>query len=1114
MVQLLGVGELVMSLHADGTVRVWDAKTAGAAVRSAAVQAAASRAGGGAYPPPALSASLLLSSATIPASAGAPTVLLHPHTYVNKVAVGTSSGSVVLLNVRSGKTVHVCEVAPGTAVTALAQSPALDVVGVGCADGRLVVHNLRADEPVCAFAHAAADARSAGGAVTSIAFSFGNTLTMPVVATATSGGALALWDLQRRALLHALPGAHGGRIPFVAFVPRQPVLLTAGWDNALHMWQLDTLTGAPTVLRSRSGHTGPPRLLRYYHGASGSGSGGGGSAVASMAGGADASVCELATAGGGDDRSLRITHTALARQCAELSQGHLTSRAKALGCHPNALKLPPITAIALSDRRHGQWADVVTAHAGSSRAYLWSWERKKLEERALQLDNPAKPGETVSSVSMSACGHYALVGGSGGSVVKFNLQSAARRGTFPRDPGNEGLLAAKGPKVGPTYAGDIGGPADRDTGKGGRHGAFRGAKLHVIDSIDTALLRGLGIAPAPHLMPKKPEDTGKKGAKAAAAAAAAAATSGPGGVPSQHACAVTGVGVDALNSTVVSADGDGWVLFWDFGTHAHKGGMRLASPAASLALHREAGLAAVACDDFGVRVIDVATRRLVRSFGGHTNRVCDVAFSPDARWLATASLDRSIRIWDLPTGRCVDWLAFSSPPSSLSFSPSGEYLVTSHADSPAIFLWASKQHFGTALAASDGSAAAAAAGGAGEEGVGGGPVAPVQMDLPGSRVEGDVVVEEGATPAAGAAGDAGAAANSDIASNAQTGSLVPPRPDTGVSLSGLAPSAWVNLTSLEVIAARNKPTLPPTKPASAPFFLPTAGGLAPAFVAPPSGTGTAADAPDAAAAAGAAGGEWSGAWKDEDEAGDGEARSDSGSALPDGNDAGADAAMAGLSGNGRHLTTATAAAIGIRGRIARTRLSSLLLRAFPDALQPLGVHDAAADDSDRDSDSDAQAAASGSDSEASLVALSTFLAQQTPSALDAQVRSLCLGPQDGPGLCVLTSLLRYLSWALSGSGGLKAVGRYELAHAHLGLLLETHGDTLAEVTTTTTATTAAAGGDGEEGAGGDDDGVPSSVRAGVRSALAAVRQAQRPEAAALRAKLDKGLAMLAFFLGQ
>lgn len=61
-----------------------------------------------------------------------------------------------------------------------------------------------------------------------------------------------------------------------------------------------------------------------------------------------------------------------------------------------------------------------------------------------------------------------------------------------------------------------------------------------------------------------------------------------------------------------------------------------------------------------------------------------------------------MRVWDLPTGALIDWFAFEKSATSLSISPSGEYLATTHVGNPGIFLWSNRTYFSRVLLHSPG----------------------------------------------------------------------------------------------------------------------------------------------------------------------------------------------------------------------------------------------------------------------------------------------------------------------------------------------------------------------------------------------------------------------------
>ncbi len=57
--------------------------------------------------------------------------------------------------------------------------------------------------------------------------------------------------------------------------------------------------------------------------------------------------------------------------------------------------------------------------------------------------------------------------------------------------------------------------------------------------------------------------------------------------------------------------------------------------------------------DYRVKIWQIATGTCLQTLRGHTAEVCGVHFSPDGQLLASASSDRTIRLWDVATGQ---WL--------------------------------------------------------------------------------------------------------------------------------------------------------------------------------------------------------------------------------------------------------------------------------------------------------------------------------------------------------------------------------------------------------------------------------------------------------------------------
>ncbi|EIN07245.1 Utp21-domain-containing protein [Punctularia strigosozonata HHB-11173 SS5] len=625
------------------------------------------------------------------------TTLLHPATYLNKVLVASSEGSMQLWNIRTQTLIHTFSASnmltlPASvvhnpaAIASLTQSPAIDVVGVGFSSGEISVYDVRSDERLMRMFM---DGAGPGG-VRALSFRSDGE---PILASASSSGHIALWDLNAGGrLLHVVRGAHDGAVTALEWIPGQPVLLSSGEDNSLKQWLFDSPTAPPRLLKFRSGHHAPPHLIRFY--------------------GDDGK--QLLTAG--RDRTLRCTSVVRDARSFEFSQGSLSKKATNLSIPLSSLKFSPVTSLSFSTTRSKDWDDVVTSHADETFARSWSVLNKRVGKHSFSTlpDDQARPkGPTgsVKAVCVSGCGNFSIIGSSTGAISMWNMQSGLKRKTFD---------------VGPYPVGNSQTAAKKDKGN--------------------------------------------------------------------QRC-ITGLASDALNRVVVASTLDGTVNFFDFHTTKLETVLSLPTAAVSISLQRDSGLIAVVCDDLVVRVVDIETRKVVRELGGFRGRVLDVTFSPDSRWLITTSLDSVVRTFDVPTGRCIDAFRTSSIATSISFSPTGEFLATSHVDSVGVYLWANRAQFSEVSLRS-----------------------AVEDEIP------DVALPSVQDYTEDDALDGLRALT--VTQDSTDVFMSPPQiGEELVTLTLLPRSRWQTLLNLEVIQQRNKPKEPPKAPEKAPFFLPTLPGV-------------------------------------------------------------------------------------------------------------------------------------------------------------------------------------------------------------------------------------------------------------------------------------------------
>ena len=687
--------------------------------------------------------------------------------FLNKIWIGRKNGWVEMWNVQSGKVIHTF-VPPSSdcgAVTCVEPSPARALLAIGYANGQLVIRDVLHDIDVLNLFAGTDEAP-----VTSIAFRSDHLGAGDdgredgIMATATTNsGDVTFWDLTGGGRLsgilrgaHSPPSVQGGSVRGgvnkIQFLPGQNVIISGGLDNSLKTWIFDQtpFSPIPRILHSRSGHAGQINCLQWLQ---------------SDFDGHEAGKKWLLT--GSQDRSLWGWSLRRDGQSAELSQGNIRKEAKKRGLlnvpinghAPTTaledLKAPEITCIASSLNRDGGigalpgklptwqkgqhkgkptdteesfktgWESVVTGHKGDSHARTWFWGRRRAGRWAFQTGDKSE----VSTVAMSTCGTFALVGSVGGSIDMFNLQSGLHRQKFPSS-------------VTPAQAHRV-----------------RIQHLKKADMV-TKLKSG-------------------------------ATTPFPPGV-GRHIFAVTGIVVSPVHSWVVSCSLDGKVNFWDFLTGHLVYRISWPSGILSCKFHEGTDLVAFACEDKVIRLVDVGTKKVVRQFRGCQDRINDICWSHDGRWIIACSRDRTIRVWDLPTGNMVDGIRLEKPCTALAMAATNEYLATAMEGEVGINLWVNRAFFRRRMPTRQISEI-------GIVSVSGPQVAGPALDALPQVMSGDEEETED--------GHDVLHEIEQISSELTTLSLVPH-------------SKWRTLLNLDEIKSRNKPVEPPKRPEKAPFFLP------------------------------------------------------------------------------------------------------------------------------------------------------------------------------------------------------------------------------------------------------------------------------------------------------
>eukprot|EP00767_Chilomastix_cuspidata_P002513 gnl/Chilomastix_cuspidata/2637.p1 GENE.gnl/Chilomastix_cuspidata/2637~~gnl/Chilomastix_cuspidata/2637.p1 ORF type:complete len:981 (-),score=487.38 gnl/Chilomastix_cuspidata/2637:713-3655(-) len=597
------------------------------------------------------------------AADGAPevTAALHPTSYVNKIVVGTRGGELELHNFNTEACIFTfpglhrtiaalvaeearrvqplaaaledssesdapLEAPALPAVTALAQSPVVDVVAVAYASGHCVVHNLRTDRTIASF-------YDAGAAICSASFRQERGAT-PILVLGNERGQMSVWDLEKKNLRGLVSGAHAPstRVVSLAFLPGEALLLSLGGDNSLRLWVFDQPNGMPRLLKERCGPASPPQIATFL-----------GAATQRQIVGNDKN-CILAL--GRQARQMRARATGAAKDSTRSQLWALSTvkqeQNKMFSAQGEHIPRGQPLSLSCSELYSGSFPDVATVFEGSKQLLLWSsfhrrravrpipdpllgaGKRLRREDRAaiknLQKADGRKAAKAADKIArrdlfnlrspdrsaftrcaISADGRTLLGGTEKGNVLVVSVQSGAR-------------VFKKMTKV--TSPVEL-----IDTNAFSTHGFT----LHTDGSM---FLFALGTW-----------DNATARVRLAASAHVSA---------SYHARSHGFLCVGWSDCTIQ--------IF-------------------SVARMFEDG--------------EMRAPTLVRTITGMTAPATPncLAFTPDARYLVVSCREEAVRVFDVPTVRQVDTLALKRVPSSLSLLFDGKLLALTLTDTPGVHVW-------------------------------------------------------------------------------------------------------------------------------------------------------------------------------------------------------------------------------------------------------------------------------------------------------------------------------------------------------------------------------------------------------------------------------------------
>lgn len=140
---------------------------------------------------------------------------------------------------------------------------------------------------------------------------------------------------------------------------------------------------------------------------------------------------------------------------------------------------------------------------------------------------------------------------------------------------------------------------------------------------------------------------------------------------------VTAAFLDPSGKFLITASLDGNIKVTNINDALKSKTIKLSGPISDLHLSKDRKFYYASVKGGIIKKIETGGKNAeVMEFKGHTDEVNAIELSPDGKYLASASSDKTIQIWDLMTGKSVKTLnGFEWKVTSLKYSADGRYIV-------------------------------------------------------------------------------------------------------------------------------------------------------------------------------------------------------------------------------------------------------------------------------------------------------------------------------------------------------------------------------------------------------------------------------------------------------